>query len=162
MPVWCSRNIRTEALAPVLVALLVLLSGGQQAFAQPSLGGGGGLGSEPTFLDVEDAFRWHTLRHSDRQLTIQWDVAPGYYLYREQFRFVRVDNGAELAATLPDGRNHHDAYFGDVEVYHDSVSATIDLPDELSGPLELQVRFQGCAEAGLCYPPQTETITIDP
>ena len=161
MPAWFSKSIRTEALAPLLAALLALLTG-HQTFAQPSLGGGGGLGSEPTFLDAKDAFRWHTSRNSDHQLTIRWEVAPGYYLYRDQFHFVRSDDGSELPATLPPGRNHHDAYFGDVEVYYDSVSAVIELPAGLPASLELQIRFQGCAEAGLCYPPQTESITIDP
>ncbi|MEX1196752.1 MAG: protein-disulfide reductase DsbD domain-containing protein [Pseudohongiellaceae bacterium] len=142
--------------------MALLMSGAAQSTAQPTLGSGGGLGSEPRFLPMEEAFRWSVSRDSDRQISVRWEIAPEYYLYREQFHFSLAGNEARLSAELPDGVNHHDDYFGDVQVYYDSVRATLTLPDRHSGPLDLQIRFQGCAEAGLCYPPHRETVTVQP
>lgn len=164
MPAWCLKNIRTDrpSLLHALLAAALLMSGTAPVAAQPSLGGGGGLGAEPEFLPAEEAFRWHVSQDGDRQLSILWEIAPDYYLYREQFHFSVADTGTTLPVELPDGTSHHDAYFGDVEVYYDTVRATITLPADHSGPLELEFRFQGCAEAGLCYPPQQEVITLQP
>lgn len=164
MPAWCSKSIRTDgpSLLRVLFAAALLMPGIAPVAAQPSLGGGGGLGNEPQFLPAEEAFRWHVSRDGDRQVSILWEIAPDYYLYREQFHFSLPGAGRPLAAQLPEGSSHHDAYFGDVEVYYDTVRAVITLPEGHSGPLELQFRFQGCAEAGLCYPPQQETVTLEP
>jgi len=161
MPAWSSKNTSTDRPSLFAAVLLLVLLSITRAAAQPALGGGNGLGAEPRFLPVEEAFTWHVSRDSDRQLSILWEIAPDYYLYREQFRFTRLDTGDALRVSLPDGSRHHDVYFGDVEVYYDTVRAMVQLPVDRRASLRIQIRFQGCAEAGLCYPPQTETLTIE-
>ncbi len=61
---------------------------------------------------------------------------------------------------LPKGENHHDEYFGDQEVYRQSVDATFSVPPSDAKTVEVKVTYQGCADAGLCYPPETKTLSI--
>jgi len=131
--------------------------------AQPS-----GLfgGSRPSFLDVDEAFQFYTSLDSSKKVSIHWTIAPDYYLYRDKFSFNFVaPDGNTLAASyaIPQGVNHHDEFFGAVEVYYQNLSTTIDLPVAAQRDgYRLQIQYQGCAEAGLCYPPQTRLIEIAP
>ena len=149
-------NVRPAAL--LTLALLACTSAG----AQPS----GLFGdSRPSFLEVDEAFRFHTSLDSGKQVSIHWTIAPGYYLYRDKFSFSLVaPDGDTLEATftMPQGVSHHDEFFGDVEVYYQSLSTAIDLPVAASNAYQLQIQYQGCAEAGLCYPPQTRLVEIAP
>jgi thiol:disulfide interchange protein DsbD len=146
--------------AALLIAALVTCA---SVSAQPS----GLFGdSRPSFLDVDEAFQFYTSLDSSDQVSIHWTIAPGYYLYRDKFSFnlVAPDGNALAAAyAIPQGISHHDEFFGDVEVYYRNLSATIDLPvaTQRDG-YRLQIQYQGCAEAGLCYPPQTRLIEIAP
>lgn len=162
MPVWSSNNTRNDrgVALPAVLALSLLLCGG--AAAQPRLGDSGGLGSEPEFLPADEAFRWHVSRPADDLVVITWEIVPEYYLYREQFRFSLAGDDTSVEASLPDGENHHDAYFGDVEVYYDNVRVTLTLPQSLPAETELRFRYQGCAEAGLCYPPEQQSLPLAP
>ncbi len=143
----------------LLVALLVAAS----VSAQPS-----GLfnSSRPAFLDVDEAFQFYTSLDSADDISIHWTVAPEYYLYRDKFSFRLVaDDGEtrELAADMPPGSQHHDEFFGDVEVYYDSLTTALALPaDVRPQDYQLQISYQGCAEAGLCYPPQSRLLEISP
>jgi len=110
------------------------------------------------FLPVEQAYRL-SAGFEGGQLVLSWQIADGYYLYRERFAF-QTDQGKTLKASLPAGEVKEDEYFGRVEVYHHSVNATpTGLP---SSPFTLTVTSQGCADAGLCYPPHAEYLRIDP
>lgn len=162
MPVWSLNSIRTDRAIIRTIALLLSVLLCSAAAAQPRLGSSGGLGAEPEFLPADEAFRWHVSRPAEDRVVITWEIAPDYYLYREQFRFSLAGNDSPLAFSLPDGDNHHDAYFGDVEVYYNGVDATITLPQPLPAGAELQVRYQGCAEAGLCYPPEQQHVPLTP
>lgn len=142
----------------LLTASLVLAP---LALAQP----GSLFSSQPRFLEVDEAFRYYTSLDSDQQISIHWTIAPGYYLYRDKFEFqVIAPNGEQFGVTaeIPAGIDHHDEFFGDVEVHYDALRTVIPLPDAYRESFELIVGFQGCAEAGLCYLPQRQRLEIYP
>ncbi|MGO1070112.1 protein-disulfide reductase DsbD [Lysobacter sp. CA199] len=114
---------------------------------------------EKDLLPVDDAFALSAQAPAPDRIAISWKVAKGYYLYRHRIS-VKTDAGfAAQALQLPKGKAHRDEFFGDVETYHNDVSAT--LPGQAqSDSVQLTVKYQGCAEAGVCYPPQTRTLTV--
>lgn len=115
-------------------------------------------GTKDEFLPVDDAYRLSAAVDGEHVL-LHWQIADGYYLYRHQFKFVAGDDTA-LTADIPAGKTKVDEYFGTVQVYHNSVDVTLtDIPKQ---PFTLAVTAQGCADAGLCYPPNTRYLTIDP
>jgi thiol:disulfide interchange protein DsbD len=164
MQPWCLNVIRHNRgkIRQSALLWLALLAAGFVS-AQPS-----GLfnSSRPAFLDVDEAFQFYTSLDSADEIAIHWTVAPEYYLYRDKFSFSLVaDDGEtlELAASMPEGNHHHDEFFGDVEVYYHGLTTALTLPtDAPAGDFQLQIRYQGCAEAGLCYPPQTRLLEISP
>ena len=118
------------------------------------------------FLDPEVAFVLSAAAVEEGEaVRLQWQVAPGYYLYRKRFEFAPVESaGFELGeAQFPSGEIVHDDYFGDAEVYYQSVYAVLPLrgasPDLREA--RLNVTYQGCADAGLCYPPITKAVSVD-
>jgi thiol:disulfide interchange protein len=134
----------------------------------------GNILDAPRFLPVDDAFRFYVSIDSADKLIVHWRIAPDYYLYKDKFRFsvalapetgslgpVPVDEPLQgLAYGLPEGIAHHDQYFGDVEVYYLETLAELMLPPHLGRRFILRIEFQGCAEAGLCYPPQRRDMEI--
>ncbi|MDZ5459537.1 protein-disulfide reductase DsbD [Azohydromonas lata] len=106
------------------------------------------------FLTAEQAFRLETVSLEAGRARLQWRIAPGYYLYRERFAVSALPSGQPLQPALPPGERKDDANFGVVEVYHGGVAMQLDA----AGADALRVTWQGCAEAGLCYPPQTRTV----
>ena len=111
----------------------------------------GGAAAE-SFLTPEVAFRSDVAAADARTLELRFDVAPGYYLYRQQFRFEA--SGAQLgAAVIPEGQKVFDETFGKtLETYRGSLR--IALPVEGAGDaFRLAVTYQGCSDRGLCYPP---------
>ena len=115
-------------------------------------------------LPVEQAFAMSTEVSADgRHIRIDWEIADGYYLYRHAFRFepTRPD-GALGAPQIPTGKAYSDEFFGDVEIYRGDVRVTIPVEQApAQGPLELRVAFQGCADLGVCYPPQRVPVEVD-
>lgn len=117
------------------------------------------------FLDVDEAFRFYTSLDSAQQISIHWNIAAGYYLYDDKFAFqVAAPDGTEISveADIPTGVAHHDEFFGDVEVHYEELRTIVTLPASYEQPFELILGFQGCAEAGLCYPPQRQRLEIFP
>jgi len=121
----------------------------------------GGLAAHAAdeFLDPDQAFQLSARALADKKVELSYHIAPGYYLYRERFKFSSPE--AKLGeARIPPGKKHHDtALEQDVEIYHDQV--VVVLPVE-SAPktFTLNATHQGCAEKGLCYPPQPRTLTV--
>lgn len=88
-----------------------------------------------------------------------WDILPGYYLYRNRFQFISETAGITLGRPhFPAGEMHHDAFFGSQEIYRNGLTARI--PYTGSGALTLAVVYQGCADIGFCYPPQTQHFSL--
>lgn len=110
------------------------------------------------FLDPAVAFRFSARMEGERTAVVTYAIAPGYYMYRERFAFSA--RGATLGTPqIPAGKVKFDETFGkEVETYHGSV--TIRIPVEGSGPFTLNATSQGCADAGLCYPPQEASAQL--
>ena len=133
--------------------------------------------SEPSFLPVEQAFKVE-LSEDQEQTTLVWTIAPGYYLYKHKFELLEQNNGE--AVTLTDeakfsrGIRKHDDYFGPVEVFYHQATVGVpqaapqaDTQTEAAATTvhqrqdrEIVVKYQVCADAGLCYPVQTTQLTI--
>ena len=92
-------------------------------------------------------------------VTVHWDILKGYYLYQDKFRFVSQVTGIKLGKPqFPEGETHTDPYFGKQTIFHKGVS--VSLPVTGVGKLDLDVTYQGCAEAGFCYPPQRKHVSL--
>ena len=119
---------------------------------------------EESFLDPDAAFVAGAFAPSGEDLRVRFDIAPGYYLYRERFVFSPArGEGFRLGPPeLPPGEMKHDDYFGEIEVYYREVEARLPLVPAGPPPREarIDVTYQGCADAGLCYPPITRTLAF--
>ncbi|GMQ95635.1 MAG: hypothetical protein BMS9Abin14_083 [Gammaproteobacteria bacterium] len=129
-----------------------------QALGQPA----GGGGSE--FLEPEIAFMLSTDARDAYTLVARFDIADGYYLYRDRFDFaVTGAPGVALDSTqLPDGKEKEDPYFGRMQVYYYSVEAVLQVQRATTEPVQLtlEIDYQGCAEAGLCYAPMKRSVAL--
>lgn len=132
--------------------------------AWPGIGAADGPfdGGESDFLPVDEAFRPAVERVGEDELVVGWVIAPDYYLYRHAFDFSLIGAGGAGLGTLgiPDGERHTDEFFGEVETYREHVSVTLPVSGRLPDGTALRIRYQGCADAGLCYPPQTRTLAL--
>ncbi len=124
-----------------------------------------GLGSaEEEFLDPDVAFQVEAEEAKPGLLEVRWSIADDYYLYRDKLKVMLPDN-ADVALgelQLPKGKVKHDEFFGDVEVFYNSVAAQVPI-QHLTGKaseITLQIGYQGCADAGLCYPPATKELPV--
>lgn len=119
------------------------------------------LKQQPTYLKVDEAFVFD-FSQRDNVVELQWQVQPGYYLYRDKVKM--VGKGAELGEfAMPQGLDHEDEYFGKTQVYFGEQTVRVAVPlvyAELNSVLK--IRYQGCAEQGLCYPPVTMEIPLIP
>lgn len=123
--------------------------------------GAAGLDNSKDFLPVRQAFQLNLVDTTAQSIKLRFVATDGYYLYRHRFAFRTEPADIALgAAELPAGEKKHDEYFGDVEVYHGILD--IDLPRKPGDdrPFTLIVSYQGCADKGLCYPPETERLSI--
>ena len=123
---------------------------------------GGGMNSE--FLDPEQAFKLETSVRDDGTVEALWAIEDGYYLYRSKFSFtVTGGQGAALGqVTMKPGKVKDDDYFGRTEVYYQQAVASVPIVREASDgrQLKLRIRYQGCADAGLCYPPIDKDVSL--
>ncbi len=113
-------------------------------------------------LPVDEALALSAAAPSRDRIEIRWKIADGYYLYRHRTS-VRVTGGGFEAGALqlPDGRRHVDEFFGEVETWRGPLLATLPgraAPDART--VTLEVKYQGCADLGICYPPQTRTLQV--
>ena len=111
------------------------------------------------FLPVDEAYQLTLVADGDQRLMLQWVIAPDYYLYRHAFKAQASDSEGSIAANLvvPDGLAKTDEFFGDVEVYYDALEAMVAL-ERTTELAQIKVTYQGCADAGLCYPPETKSF----
>ncbi|WP_444959261.1 protein-disulfide reductase DsbD family protein [Microbulbifer sp. ZKSA002] len=117
---------------------------------------------ENTFLPVDEAYQQDLLFDANG-LSALFQIAPEYYLYREKLALYRVDNGEKtpIPLNLPTGEVIWDDYFEkETEVYRGQLEFALDIP-ETNGSTQLELHYQGCADAGLCYPPQTRYYSVD-
>ena len=127
------------------------------------LAAGRASSNDSEFLSPEVAFRLAVVPDGPDRARLIWQLADGYYLYRSRIKVATTSDRAQLGAlAMPTGHVKQDDYFGKQEVYHHELTAT--LPVARSGgaafDLPLSVTYQGCADAGLCYPPITKTFNV--
>ncbi|HLQ11851.1 MAG TPA: protein-disulfide reductase DsbD [Steroidobacteraceae bacterium] len=116
------------------------------------------------FLPPEVAFRVAARVEAPDRVRLSWAIAPGYYLYKSRLKFATSSPGLSLAPPeLPEGDTKTDEYFGKQVVYHMELIAHLGVKRApgASHLLDLAVTYQGCAEAGLCYPPITRPFKLD-
>ncbi|HUN70939.1 MAG TPA: protein-disulfide reductase DsbD [Steroidobacteraceae bacterium] len=118
---------------------------------------------QPKFLPADQVFHVGATAAGADAVRIDWWIRNGYYLYRSRLKVSAGDGAALGALQLPAGQIKIDPYFGREEIYRNAVSGTVPVPGGTAGrarTLSLQVTYQGCADAGLCYPPITKTLAV--
>lgn len=110
---------------------------------------------------VDSVFKLQTESGTDGNVHLRWTIEPGFYLYRHQFKFSTTAPGVTLGnPNIPAGKKHHDEFFGDVETYRQQVAITIPVTAPAgTAAIPIRVKYQGCADVGVCYPPQTRNLT---
>jgi len=113
-------------------------------------------------LEPERAFRISTEPLDDRNVQVRFEIAEGYYMYRDRFKF-QAESGQVLAdVELPPGERRRDPFFGETETYRRQVSMRVPFSDEdaASGRVKLKVTSQGCSDQGVCYTPLEQRVTV--
>ncbi|MGB3431184.1 protein-disulfide reductase DsbD [Achromobacter sp.] len=111
---------------------------------------------EAEFLDPVDVFKLAQVQRQGRELTAQGRIADSYYVYRHSLKLVS-GQGEEVRLDLPPGTPKNDEFFGNTEIYLGD-ALRLRFPASVTGPLTLH--WQGCAEGGICYPPQTMAVNL--
>jgi thiol:disulfide interchange protein DsbD len=131
-------------------------------FAAALLGAALGSAHAQDVLRPEAAFPYSIEAEADR-LLLNFAVLDGYYLYRERFGFATSSAGIRLGTPqFPRGEDHEDEFFGKQEIYrHEFTIAVPFTRRSAADRVELELKLQGCADIGLCYPPQTWMSTVE-
>ncbi|SOB75037.1 thiol:disulfide interchange protein DsbD [Marinobacter sp. LV10R510-11A] len=152
-----TRRLTAPSILLLVFALLLTAANAAWAFGgNTSLFGGQGN----QFLQVDEALPFS---HSTEEnaVVLSWDITPGHYLYRDRISIRALDEGSTAGALeySSSGTETEDEYFGKTTVFFDPVEATVPvtLPANMR-EARFEVTYQGCAEAGLCYPPQTREV----
>jgi thiol:disulfide interchange protein DsbD len=120
--------------------------------------------SSEEFLPVDEAFRAAAVAEGPDRVRLYWEIAPGYYLYKSRFKVAAQSTRVELGRLdLPAGESHEDEFFGRQEIYRNEVIATLPVSRPAGSALTvpLALTYQGCADAGLCYPPTIRTLNVE-
>lgn len=137
----------TKTFAPLLFLFLLL----PWAHAAPT---------EADLLEADQAFHLTTRTVNNTTLEVRWKIAPGYYLYRDKFKFEAVDGAVLKNPVFPRGKKKQDPLFGDVEIYIKSVKVRLPFERKANAPTaRLRITAQGCNEpVGVCYPPIVKEV----
>ena len=110
---------------------------------------------------VDSVFVLSASADAHDRITVDWQIADGFYLYRHRTK-VESPDGSFAGATLslPPGAKHHDEFFGDVETYRGRLTGNVSGDAGDREQVTLRIKYQGCADAGVCYPPQTRTLIV--
>ena len=112
----------------------------------------------------DQAFQFTSKVKKADRLLLSWDIANGYYLYRNKFKFVSLTPGIKVGEpSFPASHTKHDEFFGNVEIFRDHLEVEVPLQrqDPKLNKLMLELTFQGCADAGVCYMPIQKTVSFD-
>jgi thioredoxin:protein disulfide reductase len=115
------------------------------------------------FLPPDQAFRFNAIPDGPDHVKLIWQIAEGYYLYRSRIKTVSTADQVKLGEMeMPKGESRTDEYFGAQEIYHHELVVGVPVTRTSSGDLAvpLKVTYQGCAHAGLCYPPITKEVSV--
>lgn len=156
------RSRGTLSLPAVLLFVLTLIGLSGQSYALGN--SSSALGGQGDFLPVDQALPFNYTTDNG-SVVLSWDIAPEHYLYKSRISVTAVTEGVTVGEpefSLP-GTVTEDQFFGETTVFFEPIEARvpITLPAGIR-EAELQVSYQGCAEAGLCYPPQTRDVLYYP
>ena len=140
----------------LILAALLWLPNAQAQLTSPTQANP--FAQDNEFLPVEQAFKF-SFEQRGNKLTLSWDIAPGYYLYRKQFKTV-VKDAQVNEPSMPPATPHEDEFFGVTEVYYHQVSLDYDIEESAQDGM-VKIQYQGCASAGLCYPPTVKVVYLD-
>ena len=126
------------------------------------------LANQPKFLPVDQVFHVSGAAAGPNAIRLSWTIRDGYYLYRSRLKVAAAGGTAPGTLQLPQGLIKIDPYFGREEIYRHQVAGLLSLHrgaanvGASNGPTDvtLNVTYQGCADAGLCYPPVTKTVSV--
>jgi thiol:disulfide interchange protein DsbD len=138
----------------ILVSVLFLACGIARA---------GVFADNEELLTPAEAFKLEAEFIAANQIEVRYDIAPGYYLYRERFKFTTDTPGVKLGSIqFPAGVVHEDDFFGRVETYRLQLFVNLELEIGTPAPavISLRVTSQGCADIGVCFPPHEETREV--
>jgi len=143
--------VRAKRLFLSSLAWVALLGGASSAWA---------IG-EDDYLPPEQAFKY-TASADESQVTVEWRVTDGYYLYKKRMGLSAATAGVTVGDSVyPKGEAHQDDYFGEQEVFRHTFKVTAPLSGAKAGDMvALKLKWQGCADAGLCYPPSVWDATV--
>ena len=122
---------------------------------------GGPLNNSTDFLPVDQAFRLEQLESTPQEIRLRFSNADGYYLYRHRFTFSTDTPGVTLGEPqIPPGEQKVDEYFGPIEAHYGITEITLPVNNPRGDGFTLRIGYQGCADLGLCYPPETRELRI--
>src|SRR5471032_319794 len=119
--------------------------------------------AEPDLLEPEKAFRFSAHLIDANQIEVRYEIAPGYYLYRDKFKFAANPLSVTVdASQLPPGKVKKDEFFGDVQIYRGEQRFVLPVKGVAAQVprFTLKAVSQGCADLGVCYPPQEQTAEL--
>ena len=117
--------------------------------------------NQTEFLSPDEAFQMTYNVLDEKHIAVNWKIHPGYYLYMGMFEFESLDeNNNIIKVEMPDGEKKTDEFFGQVDVYYLTTNADIFLEKNILDTINIKIKYQGCADAGLCYPPISKNITL--
>lgn len=131
-----------------LVGLLFVLVGSAQ------------LINEHEFLPVDEAYPTQAKLNDDGYVVASWVMPEGYYLYKHAFKLIGKDGTQLGELQVPDGLKKTDEFFGEVEVYYNYVEISAQVLGQAQESVVVEVHYQGCADAGLCYPPEAKKFEL--
>ncbi|MAM71638.1 MAG: hypothetical protein CMP91_10895 [Gammaproteobacteria bacterium] len=118
-------------------------------------------GTLQSVMPADSAFALDVYVESTSNIVLNWQIEPGYYLYRKSLG-IDSDNTALGTPLIPEGIQTHDEFFGDVEVYYGQLLIRIPYdPEQIGDSITLNLDYQGCAEERYCYPVQNRSITLE-
>lgn len=151
-PAWRDRRLagfaRVLRKAAVAAAVAVSLAGAASA-------------QEPKLLEPERAFSFSVRALDPATVEARFAVASGYYLYRDKLRFSVEPGALGAPPLLPPGKMKEDQFFGKVETYRGQLVVRLALGAPAPGSTVIvKAESQGCADIGVCYPPQIQTVAV--
>jgi thiol:disulfide interchange protein DsbD len=142
------RVFRAWVLPPALAAVAMLAV--TLAWAQ-----------QPRLLEPERAFAFSVQAIDESTVEARFAIANGYYLYRDKLKFSVEPVALAGPPALPPGKLKHDEFFGNVETYRGTIAVRLPLQGaQPGGSVIINAESQGCADAGVCYPPQLQKVTV--
>jgi len=116
--------------------------------------------AEDALLPADEAFAFKA-KTVNNKILLNWDIAQGYYLYKEKIK-ISADLSNQLGvAKFPKAKVKDDEFFGRVGIYRNDVEVAIPVLEGDAKSILLSVTFQGCADLGVCYPPITKSVALD-